>query len=339
MPKKLTMDEITNKIVDKHGDELVVTKYSTNTHSQDSEFKCNICGHVWTTSLHSVIRGTGCKVCGFKKSADKNKNTIVYIRKYIEDRGCILKDNAYINNETPISILFECVHIHSIRFGSFERGKRCPECGKKRSANISRLTIEEIVCRIESQDLIFIDFPNEYENNQSEVRYVCKKGHMNRVTVMGFTAHPGCRKCNLEKMAKSRTGEKHHLWKGTQKLKTFLAKQIGEWKLLTMKNCSYGCFFTGNKDFQIHHLHNFSSIIDEALESLNLQKKMKNGDYTTEELGLIVEKVQDLHKLYPGVCLRKDIHKLYHKIYSTRNNSLEQFEEFKNKIEKNEIII
>lgn len=339
MPKKLSIEEIDKNIKDKHGETITVTKYGTNTYDANSDFLCNVCGYTWTTCLYSVMHGCGCKMCGFKKSASKNRNTIEYVKNYISERGCELLDDTYINNETPIKIRFECGHIHSIRFGNFERGCRCPECGRNRIPDFSRLPKEEIVRRVESCNLIFIEFVDGYQNNQSKIRFACKRGHINETNVMCFTANPGCRKCSIERRAQARMGDKHPLWRGTQKLRIFLMQQITEWKLKIMKDCSFKCIFTGSKDFQIHHIHNFNAIIDEALENLNLQRKLKNGDYTAEELELVVKEVQKLHELYPSVCLRKDLHKMFHKIYGTKRNTIEQFEEFKNKIQNKEIII
>lgn len=60
---------------------------------------------------------------------------------------------------------------------------------------------------------------------------------------------------------------------------------------------------------------------------------------TKEDLELFISKVKEKHNLLLGVCLRKDVHNLFHKIYKRTNSTPEQFYEFKQKIKSGEIKI
>lgn len=96
----------------------------------------------------------------------------------------------------------------------------------------------------------------------------------------------------------------------------------------SMKNCNYKCVLTGSKDFVIHHKYGFANIVNETIEEYNIEiKDYKN--YTQEELEDILEKFQIVHSRYPlGVCIRKDIHLLYHSIYSKCVNTEDQWNQF-----------
>lgn len=52
-------------------------------------------------------------------------------------------------------------------------------------------------------------------------------------------------------------------------------------------------------------------------------------DYTKEELDYFLSIFNDIHSKYPlGVCVRKDIHDLFHNIYGSGGNTIEQWNKF-----------
>jgi len=341
MPNKINFEEAKERIYKVHGNNIELLEYIKFTDPK-SKFLCkNIdCNYIWYTSAKSVANGCGCKLCGFKKSADSNRHTVEYIRIYLKNFNCELINNNYINNEIPIMIKFECGHIYSIRFGGFVMGRRCPICAKEKVINFHKLSFEEILNDMKEHNLEFIDFPNGYKNVESHIRYVCENGHITDKMLMSFRRSNRCKLCVREERRQAILGKGHHNWKGTGKLRVLLMKDIGEWKKESMKNCDYKCVITHGSFTHIHHLYSFNKIINEALIDLGLIKKVKTGDYSQEELLSIVSKVQELHKKYPlGICLRKDVHRLFHKIYSTTNFTPENFYDFKQKIDSGEITI
>lgn len=125
--------------------------------------------------------------------------------------------------------------------------------------------------------------------------------------------------------------EKNGMWKGgISELHVHLRRFIKPWKDDSMKDCNYKCIVTGGKFDNVHHLFNFSFILEETVKIVNLPVYEQINKYTNEELKLIEDTCMNLHYEYGlGVCLRKDIHKLFHDLYGYTNNNLEQFEEFK----------
>lgn len=115
-------------------------------------------------------------------------------------------------------------------------------------------------------------------------------------------------------------------------LDKFFRGHIQQWKNDSMKACEYKCLFTGSKNFAIHHIYGFNTILKEVYEILdneNLLKSTKIEDYTKEELDYFLSIFNDIHSKYPlGVCVRKDIHDLFHNIYGSGGNTIEQWNKF-----------
>ena len=115
---------------------------------------------------------------------------------------------------------------------------------------------------------------------------------------------------------------------GYEDLTKYLRGHLQTWKSESMKNCNYQCVLTGSKDFAIHHKYGFANIVNETIEEYNIEIK-DYKDYTQEELEDILEKFQIVHSRYPlGVCVRKDIHLLYHSVYSKCVNTEDQWNQF-----------
>ncbi len=112
----------------------------------------------------------------------------------------------------------------------------------------------------------------------------------------------------------------------------FLRGHIQEWKNKSMEFCNYQCVLTGSKDYVIHHLYGFNMILKESFEELDNMGKLKTNDiedYSKDELDFILQIFLEKHDQYPlGVCVRKDIHDLFHRIYGSGGNTEIQWKNF-----------
>lgn len=126
-------------------------------------------------------------------------------------------------------------------------------------------------------------------------------------------------------------GERNGRWEGgVKEIYQELRDSLQSWKQDSMQECQYKCIITGDDFDNIHHLVPFRKIVDEVFEVLKMPIYKTTGEYTKEQKSLIVDKLQELHVFYGlGVCLRKDIHKLFHDLYGYTENTPEQFDEFK----------
>lgn len=80
----------------------------------------------------------------------------------------------------------------------------------------------------------------------------------------------------------------------------------------------------------VHHVKNYSDILDETLYDLGLTIKSSISDYSKEELLSIENLLIEKHYEYGlGIVMTKEIHSLFHKTYGFKNNNLNQILEFK----------
>lgn len=112
-------------------------------------------------------------------------------------------------------------------------------------------------------------------------------------------------------------------------LSEYVRRNNIDWKNESMKNCNYKCFLTGERFQVIHHVYGLNLILNETLEELNINVKETMDDYTQEELRDILDIFRIKQDSYPlGICLKEDLHKLFHKIYGYGNNTEAQWSEF-----------
>lgn len=114
-------------------------------------------------------------------------------------------------------------------------------------------------------------------------------------------------------------------------LNYYIRSYLTFWKIESLNRHKYKCVITGKEDKNniIHHLYSFNKILQETLEILDFPFHEKVWKYRKFELNLIVAQCQSLHYKYGwGICISKEIHELFHKMYGKYNNTPEQFEKF-----------
>lgn len=112
-------------------------------------------------------------------------------------------------------------------------------------------------------------------------------------------------------------------------LSEYVRRNNTEWKKKSMLLCNYKCVITGERFDDIHHIYGLNKILNETLNRLNISVKESMNDYSDKELRDILDTFREIQDTYPhGVCLKADIHKLFHSIYGFGNNNEAQWEEF-----------
>lgn len=134
----------------------------------------------------------------------------------------------------------------------------------------------------------------------------------------------------------ARKGSENPNWRGgTSELYNHLRNSINDWKTMSMKTCGYKCVITGERFDDIHHTYSFVNIVKDTLTNLGLPINQFINEYSEDELNLIEKECMRIHMENIGVCLRKDVHILFHQIYGKHDNTLEQFECFKSDYQTN----
>ena len=137
----------------------------------------------------------------------------------------------------------------------------------------------------------------------------------------------GCPVCGLRK------GKNHGGWKGgLTPLINHLRSFILPWKMDSFNFYKSICCITGvkiHKEILIHHKYGFNMIVQDTINELNLPIYDEINKYTSEELKLLEDKCLELHYKHGlGVCICRDVHNKFHKIYGRGDNTPEQWDEF-----------
>lgn len=142
--------------------------------------------------------------------------------------------------------------------------------------------------------------------------------------------------CSVECMWSDRgrlySSENNSNWQGgITKISEYLRHNINEWKLDSFKKYDFKCDITGEKDnLIIHHLYNYSEIIKEVFEVSKLPIYECINEYSYDELETLKTNCLNIHyNRGLGVCLTENMHIKFHSIYGKKNNTLEQYNEFK----------
>jgi hypothetical protein len=224
-----------------------------------------------------------------------------------------------------------CNYKGNADYNSIQQGHGCPQC-----ANILKYSIEFVKEKFKERGYKLL--ATEYKNAHTKMDYICLK-HSNiiqQTTWNKFEQGSGCYYCAVER----RKGEGNGFWKGgLTPLYNYLRRNLKEWNIASMKASGYKCVITGEKangNFEIHHLKSFNLILNEILNELSLPIYDNIGKYSKEQIVEIDKLNQKKHFELLGVCLKPEIHTLFHQTYGYGNNTPEQFEEFKERYKNGE---
>lgn len=322
----LTLAEANKKTRKVHKEKIVILEYSPCRFK--SKFLCNFCGNIWYSFPQNVWRGNGCPACA--KIFKKDRFSISQVKEFLEKDGCKLISDEYKNSKTPLDVMFKCGHLGKISLESFKQGRRCLECGRKRVSLLNRIPKKDIMDRLLSFGIKHIIFPNGYENIRSMVEYTCENGHRNKKMVRNVLYDSVCRECYLMRMSVSQRGLLGNNWQGGKtKISDYFRRLNNDWKKKSMSACEYKCIITGDRFDDIHHLYPVSAMADDAFRILKIPRKETLSEYSSDEINSIIEKIEEIQDKYPlGVCLRKDVHKLFHKMYGSTKCTEGDFQEF-----------
>ena len=114
-------------------------------------------------------------------------------------------------------------------------------------------------------------------------------------------------------------------------LADMIRTSLWTWKNEVLKESNYTCRLTGKVggDLVVHHKLSFNIIMNEAMDKIDFEVRTSIDDYSNEELELLKNTFFKLQEAYGEyVCINKDVHRLFHRIYGNGDNTPEQFDEF-----------
>lgn len=320
------------KIFSEKNYKLLSSEYKNN--RDKLRVKCPI-GHEILISLGNFKGGKGCPECRNIALNEKFKLDYNEVKETIESvSGYNLVSEEYENYREKLQISCPSGHDFFMSFGGFRSGLRCPVCSDR-----LKIDTKEAIRRFLERGYYPLLETMDGNNNLTKLPYICPNHpeEIRYISLGNLSKGKGCKDCYIESIK----GENSRLWKGgTSHLYLHLRQLIKEWKMDSMKSCNFKCVISGEKFNDIHHLYSFHRIVEETLSDLKIPLKGHISNYTDSELVSIEELFIKKHADYPlGVCLKANIHTVFHKIYGYENNTPEQFLEFKKNISKGTIKI
>jgi len=116
------------------------------------------------------------------------KLTIGFIKEQFEKESYTLLTEICVNNQQKLNYICPNGHEHSISWGNWKTGYRCPYC-----ANNVRLTIEFIKNEFKKEGYKLLT--KVYKNSKQKLDYLCPKGHQHSIKWNNWQQGDRCYYC------------------------------------------------------------------------------------------------------------------------------------------------
>lgn len=288
----------------------VKLKCELNSNKQYLKLECR-CGKEFERRYCNLSnQGCLCNECKHNEALAYMHNTII---DFYRSHNCkVLHIGEYTDGtNTNSHIKFECScgRIDEKTYGSFKMNPYCSKCTKRiKGTGKGNLTNDEVKEYVElNSDCKLIS--TDYKNSNSKLLLECSCGK-EFTTVFQEFKHGNKRQCNDCGREHIR-GANNHRWKGgitNEHDKIRKSKEYIHWRKTVYEKDNYTCQCCGNDcggNLQAHHIDNFSN-------HENSRFDVNNGITLCKE------------------CHDPTIVGSFHYEYGTRNNNIEQLQEYIN---------
>jgi len=317
----LTTELIKNKLAIVHPNTEIISGEWVNSSSKFT-CRCKIDGYEWNTRWETLEIGAGCPKCSrrAKLTIEECRERLFIINPNIE-----IISNNYNNNNTKLQCKCKIdEHEWETTWANLQNRAVCPICSSRRK----EYTIDEIKEKLKAINPNIEILSSVYVKTEENLKYRCLIDNYEWEQTWKALRHgAGCPRCFINSV----TGENNWNWKGgISSLNAYLRSKIIEWKKESMRESKYRCVITGERFNEIHHIYSFDLIVEEVLKETNIPIYQEINQYTSEELDLLEKTCLAVHYIHGlGVCLTKEIHTKFHKLYGAGGNTPEQWDEFK----------
>lgn len=275
----------------------------------------------------------------------KNKNCCIHINKEIvkgvprlsgkeaikrfEDVGLIplFSESDYLSNSTPLPFLCPIHQESGTKYktiGNLASSSSCNECRSEKISKSRRKDLKNIEEMFTIREVMPLNL-SEYKNRETKMNFICPihnfEDQNTTLEILRNVKVP-CKFCREENSLTT--------------LNKRLRSSVGSWVDTVKEKDNYKCVLTGSDLYEVHHTYSYNSIISDALNKLEINRK---SEYTPQEIIAIKKEVKEMHDVNKGICIHPELHALFHKIYTKFNNTPEQFEEFSIRYKNNEFNI
>lgn len=238
-----------------------------------------------------------------KPSGSNQFETITYsdVAETFKSSGCELLSKKYNNAHALLTYRCSCGNTAKISFSAFKGGQRCRKCGSKKMANSQKHSYEFVKNYFESKGCKLLS--KEYKNTHAKLDYICHCGSKASMSFGNFQAGYDCSNCKRLRFL----GANNHNY--NPGLSDYDRKELGRYeerykafRKTVYRRDRYSCVICGeskNNHMVAHHLDCYSNFPEKRTDPNN------------------------------AVTLCEDCHKDFHGKYGYKNNTREQFEEYK----------
>lgn len=121
------------------------------------------------------------------------------VKDYFASQGCVLISTDYKNNKTRLEYMCSCGNTQPsfTTFSTFKsNGSRCAKCGRERTSEARRHTLDDIQQIFESYGCRLTS--TEYKNRNQKLDFICKCSRTDSKSLNSFLRTGKCKVCNKE---------------------------------------------------------------------------------------------------------------------------------------------
>jgi hypothetical protein len=209
----------------------------------------------------------------------------------------------------------------------------CLQCASKIKAEKQKKPFSDVKKVFEVMGYELKSTKSDYDDNKSKLVCTCKKHGDFTTTYRNVNSGCGCPKCGVLK----RTGSNNVNWKGgITEIYGYLRKQLYPWVFQQLQRVNFKCELTGKSGvLNVHHIYSFSNIVRDTMEELQLDIRPNVGDYSEDELQLIVVNFLKNNELKAKpIVMLEDVHIDFHRFCggNREETTIKQLEEFKKQL-------
>lgn len=265
------------------------------------EFICS-CNKKDEITLKKFKSGKRCESCNAleKKNRVKGKAfTYEFIKEFFESKNCVLLEEFYKNGTQPLRFICSCGSESVTKFRDFSRGSGvCEKCARQQADEARKIADNEIIENFKERGCEVLEI--EKKGNNYFVTYICHCGSKVNGYYTNFLRGHDCTECKRRKFQR----EKHFNWNPNltddERENERMIEGYEQWRDSVYERDAYACQCCGIKGGRLcaHHKNNYANFPEQRIETEN------------------------------GVTLCEECHVEFHSIYSYKNNTKEQYDEF-----------
>lgn len=288
--KKKDTIGVFKRIAAENGGKCLSENYS-NQHDR-LHFECKK-GHQWYARAANVKHGDWCRKCSYKIIAEKKKLDIKLLQEIAVKKGGRLISKTYEKSDKKL--LWECSEKHQwwSAAQNIRAGHWCKKCSSKKASQHLKKSIEDCKKLAKLNDGLCLSV--DYINNQTNLLWKCKNGHIWEATYANVNKGTWCKICSRKQTAQKRkTPLSYFQQYAISKGGICLSKNLENQNSILKFQCSEGHIWEV-KAGSIRGGHTWCRICAGSFKA------------DTPELQLMrLNKIQKISKSHGGECLSKE---------------------------------